>query len=745
VTFKITSQSKTAVAASWQPLPVGAGGFVRDIDIANDGTIISRNDTYGSHLWVPGVVEPGPGSNTGVWKQIVTPNSIPSGHTVTTLEQRSAFQSNMGSYSLGIAPSNSNVLYMGYLGYMFVSTNKGSAWSAMTGWTAVTVTDMPSNDQSSPNWFGQCGPKVSVDPIDPSIAFFCTQTGGLFKTLDGMSVSAVTGMGATTTGGVWTAYDRRASTQSGGVSQVIYGFRYGIGAYKSTDGGSTWTKISGSGTSNTALLTCRRMVVDVNGTLWLTDDTNTAKNVWKYAGTTWTNITSMNNNGATYHSIAIDPTVANAQRIILGDLDGVLSQSPDGGTTWTGSFNGPVGFDNLVATDIPYLALDTTNLPLNGNQIFDSSGLLHWASGVGVWNASVPTDFSSAWAYTSQSAGIEQLVSNMITSPPGGVPIAVCWDRATIQIADVTKYASTYQPPIFTGPPGASSVDWASSSPSHIFVVREGGIMDVSSNGGSTWGTRSGLPQVSQGGGSIAASTSADLLYAQVGGDLYYSTDGGTTWNSLGSYFQTNFGIPAGGDGWCGFANYQNIQNICADRVDATTFYAYNNNIASQGGGVYKTVNGGVAWALTMANDAAGGLPSGGNQGGNSMLLSVPGKSGHLISTGGQGYVSPHPQAYKTFISTNHGVSFSDLNPLLREVWCVGVGKQIGSYPRIAAWGWYNGVPGVWQSDDGGSTWIKIGEQTTYGSFDTPKWLAVDNNNGQVYIGFTGSGFARYG
>ena len=36
---------------TWQPLPIGAGGYVRGIDIAPDGTMVARTDTYGAYLW----------------------------------------------------------------------------------------------------------------------------------------------------------------------------------------------------------------------------------------------------------------------------------------------------------------------------------------------------------------------------------------------------------------------------------------------------------------------------------------------------------------------------------------------------------------------------------------------------------------------------------------------------------------------------------------------------------------------
>jgi hypothetical protein len=50
----------------WQPLKVGAGGFVTGIDIAPDGTTVVRTDTNGAYIW-----------NGSEWQQLVTSTSMP--------------------------------------------------------------------------------------------------------------------------------------------------------------------------------------------------------------------------------------------------------------------------------------------------------------------------------------------------------------------------------------------------------------------------------------------------------------------------------------------------------------------------------------------------------------------------------------------------------------------------------------------------------------------------------------------
>src|SRR6516165_12562437 len=97
---------------TWQALPIGAGGFLTGLSIAQDGTMVVRTDTYGAYIW-----------NGTEWQQLVTATSMPAsfiqpgnGPGINT----------SGVYEIQIAPSNSNIMYMEYMGYIFKSTNKGA-------------------------------------------------------------------------------------------------------------------------------------------------------------------------------------------------------------------------------------------------------------------------------------------------------------------------------------------------------------------------------------------------------------------------------------------------------------------------------------------------------------------------------------------------------------------------------------------------------------------------------------------
>src|SRR5262249_305199 len=90
-------------ATNWQPLKLGAGGWLTGIDIAPDDTMVVRTDQYGAYIW-----------NGTEWQQLVTSTSMPAGFLTPG--------SGQGVYEIQIAPSNTSTFYMMYDGYVFKST-----------------------------------------------------------------------------------------------------------------------------------------------------------------------------------------------------------------------------------------------------------------------------------------------------------------------------------------------------------------------------------------------------------------------------------------------------------------------------------------------------------------------------------------------------------------------------------------------------------------------------------------------
>ena len=87
---------------NWQMMKVGAGGFADGLDVDPDGTMVVRTDTNGAYLW-----------NGTSWQQLVTSSSMPAAYCGESVS------SGQGVYEIQMAPSNSNIMYMMFDGYVF--------------------------------------------------------------------------------------------------------------------------------------------------------------------------------------------------------------------------------------------------------------------------------------------------------------------------------------------------------------------------------------------------------------------------------------------------------------------------------------------------------------------------------------------------------------------------------------------------------------------------------------------------
>ena len=87
------------------------------------------------------------------WVQLVTSASMPAAFIAANPSS-----SGQGVYEIQIAPSNSNIMYMSFDGYVFVSDNKGATWTQ----TAFAPVSENPNDN-----YAQYGQKMAVDYVEP--------------------------------------------------------------------------------------------------------------------------------------------------------------------------------------------------------------------------------------------------------------------------------------------------------------------------------------------------------------------------------------------------------------------------------------------------------------------------------------------------------------------------------------------------------------------------------------------------
>lgn len=704
----------------WKPLKIGAGGQLTGLDYADDGSLVTRNDTYGAWIW---------NAASSIWTQILTQTSMPSADRGIAVTDTFV----LGVFEIRFAPSNSNRMYMAFNGYLYISSDKGVTWARCAGWSHVSDSSGSTNAKF-------LGPFIAVDPQNPDVLIVATSDGSVFYSSDaGVTCTAISGIAVPTTGGgtlqqgggYLIAFDR-SSTVSGGKTQGVYISSYGTGVYHSTNGGNgTYTLTTSTPTTH------RHMVIGSTGVVWHTDNSASGTgNLRKYTGS-WSSAFAVDHGGSDNrcHSVSIDP--ADPTHIVVGMDWGGLRVTANSGTTWSGTQFA----DTRAATDIPYLAWTNESYMTNGDQRFDPSGSnkLGFAEGIGFWTTT-PASNGDNTTWTSQSNGIEQLVGNRVLAPPGGGIVTAGWDRPTFYRtkSQLDIYPSTHGPDRATPILHCWALDYASSDPTFVCGIMFGGTSAVdktgySTDGGQTWTSFANqTPTAGSNGGSIAASTPTNIIYGSSNGAApYYTTNGGTSWTQT---------APGGiTTGW-GIVSYLfNAQYISADRVTANTFLMYNSG--SAGPGVYKSIDGGANWSKVFTGHLAA------SDGGRESIRHVPGNAGHAYYTAGSiGGSNPgNTQFMKT---TDQGTTWTAV-PNLLEVYNFGFGKAKpggGGYPTIFILGYVSNVFGIWRSDDGEQatpTWTQVSDGFPLGSFDFIKWVEGDPDvYNRCFVAFNGSGFA---
>ncbi len=702
--------------AAWQTLKVGGGGFVRGMNIASDGTMVTRTDTNGAFLY----------SGTQ-WNQLFNASSMP-GSYLNNLTLTIDYNQG-GCFEIQIAPSNTQILYGVYEGYVWVSSNQGATWTK----TAFTqnLTGMLPNDS-----YGQYGQRMAIDPQNSNIVFVGTENNGLWYTTNGgtswtqVSTSSIpVGTGAGITGILFDP----SSGVVGGAKQGIYAASSSIGVYHSTNGGSTWALTSSGPTSVV------NAAIDTSGNYYAVG--NAGAGIWKYTGT-WTEVFT----GSSPQAIAINPF--NQSIVVAVSQGGQVNISYNAGSSWSGQNNNTT----LVSTDIPWLYQANQSNPVGSGQYLDAgglafspvtNGLLIQSAGTGTWQMSVPLSggtSSTALTWTDFTPAIEQLVSNEIVIPPvsGSVPVLACWDRPFFFLSSLASYPSTYGPINSDTIQMGWSIDYASSNPAYVFGLStyNNNQSGYTSNNGATWTIFSSAYQPGGTyGGTIAASTPTNIILAPSGGvQPGYTTNGGSSW--------TGITLP-GVSSWSGFqASYAYKQRaVTADRVSANTFYLY-----FPGNGVYTSTNSGVTWTKQYS----GYIESNSSWAGvHSKIMSVPGNAGHLFYTSGNvgGQTQTSNQSVPFYRSTNSGVNWSSVSGILGvQAFAFGAVAPTYTYPSIYVIGYVGTVFGVYVSLDDAVTWTYLGNPNAANS--TLQWIcsiAADPNNfGYVYVGTTGGGFMYY-
>ncbi len=463
---------------AWQPVKIGAGGFIRGMVIhpANSNIRYARADTWGAYRW---------DAIHATWlPMITTQNFDPSVKVASSGDPSQTFQltsvpNGAGVDSIAIDPQDPTRVYVAMgltaadditgganprAGNVYYSRNSGKSFAASTGLKLLPqfCTNPPSNGpyarDSELGAANDTGERLRVDPRNSNILYMGSEINGAYVSADaGLSFQAISGPGLPDACHAITnvLFDSAATVQrtingrTQTVSKNLYiivnydkgGNNYFGNVYQSTDGGVSWNDITPAN-SNAALHVSNhkinQTVVDQAGTLWLVSNDGT---LLKYQNSAW--IVTQPPHAA--QDVAIDPN--NSLRIFTTDLFYNASRSLDGGIHWTDLG----GILSLTSADnISWITARKTRPFAHATFLFDTS--IPTAGGKGrLWisngndgaiytdlNDKLQTGGAHGLNWFERSRGIEQLVGQNIVLPSGNKNSAVlaAEDEATFYISN---------------------------------------------------------------------------------------------------------------------------------------------------------------------------------------------------------------------------------------------------------------------------------------------------------------------
>lgn len=693
--FFVSAESKDIFPTyTWKPLKIGGGGWVVGMYIhpTEPNLRYIRTDVSGAYRWQADSLK---------WKQIVTSASMP--------EEYAYYGGYSGVSSLVGAPKDPNIAYMAFKGQIFKSINRGDSWTA-TNFGSLNVI-MDANGEGR-----QEGERLAVDPNNSDVVYYGSTNNALWVTYNaGANWSQINSVPAGTAfHGVNTINFNKHSGISNTRTKDIYVTVDNDGVYKSSDSGSSWNRISDAGPGKRSY---RDAEIGPDGTYFVacTNEEGSNGAIWKYNSGIWTDITPAGS--LAYWDLAVDPT--NGQRIVVIASGGATWTSLNQGSTWLSQ-----GWFTLTSSTIEWLGKQVSYWLSVGNILFDPlvSGKLWFAEGFSVWWTNDLTLNHINW--TEQSAGIEESCGNAVICPPGGKPVTAMWDLGVFYHSDPDSYNA--QRAYNSGVVASWHLDWCPADPNFIAGVFQTNQTyqnvprnSYSTDRGKTWQLFASQPtNLAYGCVAVSATSKDNIVRLPANNSLpYYTIDMGKTWiqSSVSGYTNT---------GYSQF--YSPMKPLCADRVDASTFYFYHQNI-----GIFKSTDKGASWSKVCNGPVLNRY--------NMMMKTTPGISKDIwLAEGKQGTV-----VGGLWHSINGGTTWTSVAGL-DQAFSFGFGKAqtTGGYPTIYAAGVANGETGVFRSTNCGATWDKI---ATYplGIFDWIDDIDGDKDSfGKVYICFAGSGFA---
>jgi hypothetical protein len=713
-------QAAENASSRWANVKMGGGGYVpgviyhptvRDLRYA-------RTDVMGVYRW---------DQSLSVWTPLTDGFGRPDG-------------GHQGAESMAVDPTDGSKVYMTTQmavqsgnGRFYYSSDQGNTWNYVT-----LPFPVGSNNQGR-----AIGERLMVDPNVSSTMFYASRTAGLWKsTNSGLNWSQVTSLSnyvMTTTdvnnanngnpiGVEFVVFDvtvpTTGFTPTGSPTQTLY---VGVAPdyqalaglssflYKSSDGGATWTEIAIPAAVTSAItsnqLHIPHLARAADGMLYVPFASGSGpgsshpSSLYRFDGnTTWTKLiasgegsyfggiggVSVDGSGATTKiAFGVSGTWGDAAWIQIA------MRSADGGGTWqefgkSGDLDGTLNYHDVTGYWgwIDDLDID----PFDPDHV-------SYVTGGGILSTSEA--FSAALPrWTFDVEGIEEMVNLAMATPPPGASYVLAsahGDTGLFVHTSLTTTA-TRSPPLGFG--NGTGIDMAWNIPAFIVGVGSfGGTSKgaYSTDSGITWTIFPTVPPVANASGDASkvavTADGSNVIWAIEGQVPYYSPDRGVSWTA------TNLPAPP--------ASWRASYHLVADRSNPLKIYAYDHGgnwwDTSNRARFYASIDGGRTFtASSQTWDANGNSVTG--------LAVNPFTEGDIwLADANNLWHSVDSGATWTKLTAmaTVGAEFTNVHGAIKVA--LGAPAPGSSYSAaVYLIGTIDGKDGVYRSDDGGVTWIRI-------------------------------------
>jgi hypothetical protein len=642
-----------------------------------------------------------------------------------------------GILSIAVDPNDPNKLYLAcglYLGQwahsaaVLRSDDQGVTWKR---------TDLGIKLGGNADGRGE-GERLQVDPNAGDILYLGSNQDGLWKSADGArTFTRAGGFPGKTVSLV--LFDPDSGAPNSGVkgtpSRTIYvgSGDGGGGLYVSRDGGASFNLLPGAPAQ-----TPQHAVFGADGFLYVAFAAAGGKNtnevnpsgavtggVWKMElkSGKWTDITPVHPvaGGPSFGYSGVDIDPAHPGTLVASTLDRWWPEpddiflSKDGGAHWV-SLRAQAHLDR---SRFPWLMrdgmVDDRDQVRMGSWISDvrinpfNPDEMVYGTGGGVWMTENLSAAGSGQRVVFDFADdhLEETAVTQLVSPPAGATLlATMGDVAGGSWDDVTKTPTAAG--VFRPNESNRSIDVAWLNPAVLARVTDNKPYGYhSEDGGATWKPFASTPPYTpqdahgnwRGMGPLAVSAGGtSMVWVLPHDKAYVSFDTGTTW-------APSAGWPQDTDG---------RQAPVADRAVNGVFYVHDRG----GGQILMSVDGGKSFKPIV-----NGIPKvEGWQG--SQLAATPGQARDLWLTGPFGLLH----------SAGAGKPLASVKDV-DEAWAIGFGKAAPgqAYPAVFLSGKVKGHAGIWRSDNGGQSWVRINDDIR--RFGDGGLLAGDPTEyGTVYV-----------